>query len=114
MRDSDYLGKKFPLGCYNPLIHRIGRPPFGPYFNDYNPLCRSCLTLLISQGPALIRIAAPLQLLQPKFECNRRHPARVRAYLRVEDVPLCWDCADADLRRGAPLKLSALEPEKAP
>lgn len=109
MSDNSTLRSKLPLGCQSPVAHEIGRRPRAEYFVNQSAFCRACLELRIAESPTLVRGAPPpIEPLSP-FQCHRAHSRIVPAAARLDSLPLCWDCLDAELRKSGAHTLEALK-----
>lgn len=98
------------LGCQSTFLHRAGRPPFARYKVNGHPFCLTCLKLRIAEGPTLVASAATLSLEVRSVFCQRPHIERVASELLIDGTPVCWPCANDQLRLGPPATLSALKP----
>lgn len=96
------------LGCQSTVFHQIGRPPFAPFLVNGKSFCFRCLKLRIAEAPTLVHTAAapPLQLVSAV--CHRAHLIITPSDIRLDGTPVCWDCANEELRRGHPVTLSVL------
>lgn len=98
--------------CQSDRRHEYGRPPRGPYHNMIKPLCRDCLIEHLAEGTLTICFPTQFGKITDPRECHRIHYPPVPAEIRLNGTPVCWSCADAQLRIGKPLKLALLDSPK--
>jgi len=86
--------------CANPMKHRRGMPPIGPYRVNSQAFCRPCLADRLALQPVRVRYQSPkveFKNPNPIGTCESAHSTHRAAEVTLDGVLLCWDCADARL-----------------